>query len=86
MCYLLEHTVYTCPVLSLVDHQKESKQLYHKSSLFNQAFVSQLLQKSQRLLLQNRLLAEHLLTQAGISYHQEGYVTIHVGLRLNLVL
>ena len=44
--------------------------------LEDQAFVRQFLQKSHHRLLQNRLLAEDLLSQAGISYHQEGYVII----------
>lgn len=41
--------------------------------LDNQEFVEKLLRTSQRLLLENRLLAEDLLNQAGIRFYNEGY-------------
>lgn len=41
--------------------------------LEDQEFVTNFLEKSQRLLLQSRLLAEKLLTQAGVNFHQKGY-------------
>ena len=40
--------------------------------LEDQEFVFLFLQKSHRLLLQSRLLAEALLEQAGIGYHKKG--------------
>jgi 1-aminocyclopropane-1-carboxylate synthase len=48
--------------------------------LDDQAFVTRFLEKSHHLVLQSRLLAEELLSKAGISYHQEGYVNIRAGL------
>lgn len=43
--------------------------------LEDRAFVIQFLQKSQGHLLRSRLLAEDLLTRAGINYHQKGCVS-----------
>jgi hypothetical protein len=43
--------------------------------LEDQEFIIQFLQKSQKGLLQSRLLAEKLLAQAGINYYQQGQVT-----------
>lgn len=42
--------------------------------LENQEFVTQYLDKSRAMLAKSRLLAEQLLTEQGISYHNRGYV------------
>jgi hypothetical protein len=42
--------------------------------LEDQAFVTQFLQRSQRCLLESRLLAEDLLIKGGIAFYREGYV------------
>lgn len=48
----------------------------HLASKFleDRVFVRQFLQKSHRLLLQSRLLAEDLLNDIGVKYHPEGSV------------
>lgn len=42
--------------------------------LEDQDYLSGFLEKSQRRLTESRLLVEELLTKAGISFHQKGYV------------
>lgn len=44
--------------------------------LDDQAYVTKFLEKSQKLLLQNRLIAEDLLNQAGVGFHKKGYVKL----------
>ena len=41
--------------------------------LEDQEFIAKFLQKSHSLLLRNRLLAEELLSQASITFHDKGY-------------
>ncbi|KIM94254.1 hypothetical protein OIDMADRAFT_106732 [Oidiodendron maius Zn] len=51
--------------------------------LEDQIFVLQFIEKSHRLLLQNRLLAEDLLARASINYHQEGNAGFFIWLDLS---
>ena len=44
--------------------------------LEDQEFIGKFLHKSRTLLLQNRLLAEELLRQAGIGFHDKGYENV----------
>lgn len=44
--------------------------------LEDQEFIGKFLHKSHTLLLQNRLLAEELLRQAGIGFHDKGYENV----------
>lgn len=44
--------------------------------LEDQGFIEKFLHKSHTLLLQNRLLAEELLKQAGIGFHDKGYENV----------
>lgn len=46
------------------------------SMLEDQDFVETFLRKSHALLLRHRLLAEDLLNQAGIKFHDKGYVKV----------
>lgn len=76
-----------CSYLSISRFSSPSQFSMHLAAklLEDQTFVLQFIEKSHRLLLQNRLLAEDLLARAGINYHQEGYVTLHVKLRPRLI-